>query len=437
MSREMKNSGIEWIGDIPKDWAITKLKNIIDFISGYAFKSEFFTISDNNKKVITIKSFNNKQIILNNLSYSKESLEFPTKYLLKNNDILFAMSGGTTGKNLLIEQVDDLYYINQRVGIIRSSFNKFIYYYINTGLFSEYIYLFSLGSAQPNISATDIQNFIIALPEKETIKKIEIYIDYQLKIISNIIDTTYQSIEELKKYKQSLITEAVTKGLDSTVEMKDSGIEPMVNVPKHWKINKIKYLFELYGGLNITKKNLIDTGIPVINYGEIHSKYGFHFDLRYDVVQKVDSHYLEYKNSLINQGDFIFADTSEDIEGSGNFTCYLNEEMCFAGSHTIILKSKKFINYFYFSYLFESLLFRSQIQKKVEGIKVYSITQRILKSLILFEPPAEEQQQIVQYLDKKIFTIDSLIKDKTKVIEELENYKKSLIYEYVTGKKEV
>ncbi|HDI6501558.1 TPA: restriction endonuclease subunit S, partial [Staphylococcus aureus] len=124
MSREMKYSGIEWIGYIPKYWTITKLKNIIDFISGYAFKSELFTISDNNKKVITIKSFNTKEIILDNLSYSNESLKFPTKYLLKNNDILFAMSGGTTGKNLLIEQVDDLYYINQRVGIIRSSFSK-------------------------------------------------------------------------------------------------------------------------------------------------------------------------------------------------------------------------------------------------------------------------------------------------------------------------
>lgn len=101
------------------------------------------------------------------------------------------------------------------------------------------------------------------------------------------------------------------------------------------------------------------------------------------------------------------------------------------------LKTKKFINYFYFSYLFESLLFRSQIQKKVEGIKVYSITQRILKSLILFEPPAKEQEQIVQYLDNKISTIDRLIEDKTKVIAELENYKKSLIYEYSTGKKEL
>src|SRR5699024_7405429 len=196
-------------------------------------------------------------------------------------------------------------------------------------LFSYYLlttidmFWFDNNGTIPSLNSNKLRNFKIPYVNKTLQKNIVEILNKKTQKIDKLISSTQQSIKELKKYKQSLITEAVTKGLDSTVEMKDSGIEPMMNVPKHWKINKIKYLFELYRGLNITKKNLIDTGIPIINYGEIHSKYGFHFDLRYDVVQKVDSHYLEYKNSLINQGDFIFADTSEDIEGSGNFTCYL------------------------------------------------------------------------------------------------------------------
>lgn len=434
MSREMKDSGIEWIGDIPKDWAITKLKNIIDFISGYAFKSELFTISDNNKKVITIKSFNNKQIILDNLSYSNESLEFPTKYLLKNNDILFAMSGGTTGKNLLIEQVDDLYYINQRVGIIRSSFNKFIYYYINTGLFSEYINLFSLGSAQPNISATDIQNFIIALPEKETIKKIEIYIDYQLKIISNIIDTTYQSIEELKKYKQSLITEAVTKGLDSTVEMKNSGIEWIGQVPEHWVVTRPNRVTTITrGNSEFQKIDMKNTGDYIaVQYGQVYKlnvldeKYQLYVDAKF------------YKGEqIVQKGDTILISTSETIEDLGHSCFYNRKDFGLLGGEQLCLKPNKQVLFDKFLY-YATTYFNLELNQYATGLKVYRFKLDDLKKINMILPPTlGEQQQIVQYLDYKISTIDSLIEDKTKVIEELENYKKSLIYEYVTGKKEV
>ncbi len=431
MNRVMKDSGIEWIGNIPQDWKIIKNK--------YVFKRRNNKVAENyiNYQLLSLTK---KGIIDKDLNETGGKLpaSFSTYQEVQKDDIVLclfdldvsAVFSGISKYHGMISSAYGIFKTNQE-----SIPDYYDYLFQIIGF--DRLYLPFSKSLRKTINEENFNSiYTIKPPYNEQIKIVD-FLNKSTMTINNIITQTHQSIEELKKYRQSVITEAVTKGLNPNVEMKDSGIEPMVNVPKHWKINKIKYLFELYGGLNITKKNLIDTGIPVINYGEIHSKYGFHFDLRYDVVQKVDSHYLEYKNSLINQGDFIFADTSEDIEGSGNFTCYLNEEMCFAGSHTIILKSKKFINYFYFSYLFESLLFRSQIQKKVEGIKVYSITQRILKSLILFEPPAEEQQQIVEYLDDKVSTIDNLIKDKTKVIEELENYKKSLIYEYVTGKKEV
>ncbi|WP_381418420.1 restriction endonuclease subunit S [Staphylococcus hyicus] len=437
MSREMKDSGIEWIGKIPEDWEVVKLGVVADISTGNTPKDPDNIKYSKSEGVDWLKTNN----LLGVDGVSNSSLKIKEQYIsearLTNPRSVLITCIGDIGK---LGYTSKPVAFNQQINSI--TFTKDIVYW-KYGMYALYSQReqqesFANGNVLKILNRENQKKVVITVP-KDINKQIKISnaLDKICLYIRKLVDKTQLSIKELKKYKQSLITESVTKGLDSTVEMKDSGIEPMMNVPKHWKINKIKYLFELYRGLNITKKNLIDTGIPVINYGEIHSKYGFHFDLRYDVVQKVDSHYLEYKNSLINQGDFIFADTSEDIEGSGNFTCYLNEEMCFAGSHTIILKPKKFINYFYFSYLFESLLFRSQIQKKVEGIKVYSITQRILKSLILFEPPAKEQEQIVQYLDNKISTIDRLIEDKTKVIAELENYKKSLIYEYSTGKKEL
>lgn len=422
----MKDSRIEWIGEVPEDWEISTIG------AHYAERTDKVSDLDYGPLSVT------KSGIVPQLEIAAKSSNHDNRKLVLKDDFVInsrsdrKMSAGISNMDGSVSVINTVLYSNT----IDRNYTKYL---LKNYAFAEEFYRWGTGIVDDLWSTKwlKMKNIPIPVPPIEKQKKIGEVIDNMFQNTNNIINETEQSIKELKKYKQSLITESVTKGLDPNVEMKDSGIEPMMNVPKHWKINKIKYLFELYRGLNITKKNLIDTGIPVINYGEIHSKYGFHFDLRYDVVQKVDSHYLEYKNSLINQGDFIFADTSEDIEGSGNFTCYLNEEMCFAGSHTIILKPKKFINYFYFSYLFESLLFRSQIQKKVEGIKVYSITQRILKSLILFEPPAKEQEQIVQYLDNKISTIDRLIEDKTKVIAELENYKTSLIYEYSTGKKEV
>ena len=428
----MKNSGIEWIGEIPYSWQIKSVKNEFTRKQSQSsnLENNILTLARSGVKVRDI-STGEGQIASD---YSNYNYVTPGDLLLNPMDLV---SGDNCNISNFYGVISPAYF---NLGVKNHANPYFFNYYFKIQYWIGSFFAHGKGVSFENrwtLNYETLRNFPILFPPLNEQQKIVKFLDDNLSYINSFTEQTYQSINELKKYKQSLITEAVTKGLDSTVEMKDSGIEPMMNVPKHWKINKIKYLFELYRGLNITKKNLIDTGIPVINYGEIHSKYGFHFDLRYDVVQKVDSHYLEYKNSLINQGDFIFADTSEDIEGSGNFTCYLNEEMCFSGSHTIILKPKKFINYFYFSYLFESLLFRSQIQKKVEGIKVYSITQRILKSLILFEPPAKEQEQIVQYLDNKISTIDRLIEDKTKVIAELENYKKSLIYEYVTGKKEV
>lgn len=436
MIREMKDSGIEWIGDIPKDWAITKLKNIIDFISGYAFKSELFTISANNKKVITIKSFNNKQIILDNLSYSNESIEFPTKYLLKNNDILFAMSGGTTGKNLLIEQVDDLYYINQRVGIIRSSFNKFIYYYINTGLFSEYINLFSLGSAQPNISATDIQNFIIALPEKETIKKIEIYIDYQLKIISNIIDTTYQSIEELKKYKQSLITEAVTKGIDQNVEMKDSGIKWIGKIPLNWNVRKIKHDFNLKGRIGwqgLTSKEHQEKGPHLITGTDF--KNGI---IDWDSCVRIsEERFKEAPEIHIKENDLLI--TKDGTIGKVSLAINVPKKVSLnSGVLLIREKSNSSINKKFMYYNLLSNMFWNWYNSNDQGSStIRHLYQGQFYNYSYASPPLNKQEQIVQYLDGKVTTIDSLIENKTKVIEELENYKKSLIYEYVTGKKEV
>ncbi len=200
-------------------------------------------------------------------------------------------------------------------------------------------------------------------------------------------------------------------------------------------MKRLKDYFKFDKGLSITKENLQDEGIFCVNYGEIHSKFGFEVNPKIDNLKCVSEEYLKNnQKSLVNSGDFIFADTSEDIEGSGNFT-YLNSDLItFAGYHTIICRPKKGLISRFLAYEFESIAFRSQIQKRVKGVKVYSITQGLLKDLIIWLSPKEEQIQIVEYIEKQILKIDSAVKLEENYIEKLKEYKTTLIDSVVTGK---
>ncbi|MCB4759908.1 MAG: restriction endonuclease subunit S, partial [Sulfurovum sp.] len=161
---------------------------------------------------------------------------------------------------------------------------------------------------------------------------------------------------------------------------KESGVEWIGKIPKNWEVKKFRFSFNLTKGLTITKANLKDDGIPCVNYGEIHSKYGFEVIPEKDDLKCVDSSYLKTsKQSLLSRGDFVFADTSEDIEGSGNFTHLHSDTPTFAGYHTIISRLKIDANYRYMAYFLDSTTFRNQIRQQVKGVKVYSITNSILK----------------------------------------------------------
>lgn len=217
--------------------------------------------------------------------------------------------------------------------------------------------------------------------------------------------------------------------------MKDSGIEWIGEVPEEWGITKFKYFLDTNKGLTITKENLIEDGIPVINYGQIHSKYGKSVSTDRDELPQVSANYLKFKQSLLKPGDFVFADTSEDIDGSGNFSTRIDDNgELFAGYHTIKAKLKNALehDFRYFMHYFDSLAFRKQVQNKVSGIKVYSITQSILQETCLILPSLYGQTQIADFLDKKVAQLDSVKSLLEEQIKTLEDYRQSLIYETVT-----
>lgn len=214
---------------------------------------------------------------------------------------------------------------------------------------------------------------------------------------------------------------------------KESGVQWLGEIPSHWKLIKNKFIFKFSKGLTITKENLIDEGIPCVSYGEVHSKYGFEVDpLKHDL-KGVPEIYLETDpNALLKKGDFIFADTSEDIKGSGNFT-YLNSDVpTFAGYHTVTAKMSICNNPRYLAYVFESDAHRNQVRTLIKGVKVFSITQAILKNTFVWLPSLDEQKIIVDFLDKRLAQVDALIAKQETLLEKLAEQRVALISHAVT-----
>ena len=216
-------------------------------------------------------------------------------------------------------------------------------------------------------------------------------------------------------------------------EMKDSGIEIFKKIPYDWKTKRLKYLFSFCKGLPITKENLIEIGLPVISYGQIHSKSNNGVEIQSHLLRYVDFSYQNsYPTSQVFRGDFVFADTSEDYDGCGNCVYKRDDKVLFAGYHAIIAHSNQKSDNRFLAYLFQTDNWRKQIREKVSGVKVFSITQKTLANIYVILPPPDEQQRIAEFLDGECEKIDGLKADIQAEIETLEQYKRSVITEAVT-----
>ena len=204
-------------------------------------------------------------------------------------------------------------------------------------------------------------------------------------------------------------------------------------IPSHWEIEPFGRHFSYGKGLPITKADLTPEGVAVISYGQVHSKLNTGSSISRDLVRYVSSVHLEsHPQCLLVKGDFVFADTSEDIEGSGNFAFNDFAEKIFAGYHTVVVRPKDLSFPRYYAYLFQSLNWKGQIQSLVNGVKVYSINKGHLKKTYLLIPPLAEQEQIVSYLEDKTSKIDAYVADKEKEILLLQELKQKTIADAIT-----
>ena len=190
-------------------------------------------------------------------------------------------------------------------------------------------------------------------------------------------------------------------------------------------------------GLTFTKADIVEKGNPAISYGQVHSKTNDGVCLQNELIRFVPDIFIaNAEKSIAHQGDFIFADTSEDYDGCGN--CVYNDtpQLIFGGYHTVVLQTKD-TDAKFMAYLFRTDYWRYQIRSRVYGVKVYSITQSILSLCSVLLPPKEEQRDIVSYLDKRCASIDSSVSKAQHQVELLQEYKQSLITEVVTGKRKI
>lgn len=423
-----------WYNDIPQHWQIKRLKDIAS--CNDETLSEV-TSAEKEIEYVEISDVNEAQSIINTSFFYFYDAPSRARRITKKGDVIISTVRTYLKAIALIDRCGLI--VSTGFAVLRSNRNtepRFLHYLTLNNNFLEGVIRESAGVSYPAISASKLVASTVAIPALSEQVKISNYLDNKISNIDAYVSERKKERLLLSDLKKAKVTEVVTKGLSPNVQLKDSGIPSIGMIPAHWGVKRLKELFEFGSGLPISKADLLETGIPVISYGQIHAKFNRGTKVEEQLIRYVDPSYLETNpSSLVNKGDVIFADTSEDLEGCGNCV-YIDKQMpLFAGYHTVILKCRK--ENPYLAYLFQSSNWREQIRKRVCGVKLYSITKTILNSVYVILPPIEEQIQTVEYLDHECEQIEKKCTLIDKQIQQLQLLKRALINEVVTGKKAI
>lgn len=432
----MKDSGIDWIGKIPDEWKIEKGKRIFAQRNERGNKINLELLSPTQKYGVIPQTLY-EELTTYSAVKLKEGTDLSQLKTVHKGDYCISLRSFQGGFEYSKYEgvVSPAYQIFYAIKNIDECYYKYLFK-DQTFIAKMNSFTMSLRDGK-NIAFSDFGNTYIPLPPLSEQTKIANFLDKKCAQIDSIIEESKKSIEEYKAWKQSVIFEAVT-GKNLSCKKKDSGIEWLGEIPEEWEVQRLKSYFNFKKGLPITKENLEDSGISVISYGQIHSKNNNGVSICNELIRFVDKSYLKSNSeSLVKKGDFIFADTSEDLEGCGNCAYVNSDEIIFAGYHTIIFSSKYQNENKYLAYLFLTDAWRTQIRCNCSGVKLFSITKKILSKVSIILPPISEQKSIAKFLDAKCAQIDSLISEKQSLIKDLAEYKKSLIFEAVTGKRRV
>ena len=439
MEYQLKDSGVEWLGEIPEHWAASRIKYCAVIRGGFAFPSSEY--KDEGIPLIRISN-----TYLSRLDLTRQPVFLDESYLdthksfsIKKGDILMSLTG-TLGKRdygfVIQINLDGIFLLNQRVAKLETNWkvlDRYFIYALQSEAFLAPIYSLPVGTKQANLSNEDIVNQSIPLPPKQEQIAIAEYLDQATEKIDQTIATKEAQLDTLTQYRKSLIQEKVTKGLTPNPALKDSGVEWLGKIPEHWEVKRVKSLVSKVNS-GVTPKGgskaYLDEGVPLIRSQNILDG---SFSLS-DAVFIDEATHLKMANSHVRENDVLLNITGASLGRSAVFNSdtvvNVNQHVCIIRPHS--WRSPQYLNYLLIADVGQSQIFSSFTGSGREGLSFESI-----KRFICPLPPKEEQIAIAEYLDEATEKIDSTSQNLRDQIDTLKKYRKSLIHEVVTGRKRV
>lgn len=439
MTEQMKSSGIGWIKDIPSSWEINKVKYLATepgtlFLDGDWIESD--VIEESGIRYLTTGNVGAGFYKEQGCGYISEKT-FSELHCLNvyPGDLMISRLNEPIGRACIIPDTESRYVVAVDNVILRPNANynkKFIMYGMNADGYAEHANMIARGATMSRISRSQLGQFWLAFPNIEEQQAIADFLDKESAQIDSIAADLEKQIALLQQYKKSLITETVTKGLDKSVPMKDSGVEWIGEVPEHWEISRVRHLASLCSGATPSK--------DVLSYWEGNIPWVSSQEVKSDIIKDTSLHISE---EAINS-------CSTQLMPAGTLVMVVRSGIL---QHTIpvaLLGVPATINQdikaFQFNHLMLPAYFKYYIQGENDALlsviikdktTVESVDNQLLLSLKIMVPPIEEQKAIVAFLNYKCGYIDKILNDKQEQLNLLMQHKKSLIYEYVTGKKRV
>lgn len=399
-----KDSGIAWIGEIPSEWEVCRLKNISIISSGDIISKEEYMdngqypIIGSNGEIGRINKINNNKNVL---------------------------TTGRVGSIGTVQLVKDSWITDNALIINITSDDNIRYIYYALPLLDYQ--LISTGTAQPLISASALKTQSLPMPSVKDQHSIASFLDTKCGEIDALISLQEEMISELQAYKQSVITEAVTKGLNPNAKMKDSGVEWIGEIPEGWPVCRIKNV------CIFCPTNNNDIAYDVVGYAPMNTIRNGHIEALEIETEKLTSGLTYFEN-----GDIVMAKVTPCFEnGNIAIASNLKNGRAYGSSELFVFRAISVDTSFLY-YAIQNEVFRGLCVSTMTGTGgLKRISPTFVVNSFLPYPPLSEQHSIATYLDEKTSQIDSLISLKQQKIQELKDYKKSIIYEYVTGKKRV
>ncbi len=423
---EMKDSGTAWLGMIPKDWELSKISSI------YELRTQKVSDKDYPPLSVTMNG------IVPQLDSAAKTNAHDDRKLVKKGDFAINSRSDRRGSCGVSEYDGSVSLINT-VMKPRDEMNPDYYNWLfHTIQFADEFYKWGHGIVDDlwTTNWQDMKHIDIPVPTLDEQKVIADYLNKAIPEIDALHTDIEKQIETLEEYKKSIITEAVTKGLDPDVEMKDSGIEWVGMIPKNWNVTRIGYeswIRARLGWKGLKAEEYVLEGHPFLSaFNIIQNKISWD-ELNYITNER----YNESPEIMLKVGDIVLVKDGAGIGKCAKIDSLPYETATTNGSLAVISSTVEKLDYNYLYFYLQSAMFQNYILRIMNGMGVPHLSQEELRKIKIPFPPINEQIEIAKYLEKKRNDIDMAILEKIQQLETLEQYKKSVIYEYVTGKKEV